>query len=331
MERNPSILDVAKIAGVSAATVSHVINNTKQVTDETKRKVLNAIKELGYKPNMAARTFKTGRTNLVAFVVPDIANPFFSTLIEEIETVLASKEYKLMILNTKETKEREIEVINAVASGMVDGFLIASTLDNYDEIKDVLPKSLPTVFVDRKLPKCNRTCITVNCTEAMEQGVEHLIAKGHKKIGFITGLSRISTTKERFSAYQTVMKKHGLYNKSLVKVGNSMSHCVDSHLTSLMMNGCTAITIANNVMAAEAMTIMIKNGIKPGKDIEILGFKDSDIAQYGLQHMSLICQPTKELGRTAGLEIVNLIDDPSRPVTSIVLNATFMQRENIIQ
>ena len=95
----PSILDVAKKAGVSAATVSHVINGTKKVSPSTRQKVDDAIRILDYKPNIAARNFKTGKMNVIAFIVPDIANPFFSTLIDEIETVLASKGYKLIILN----------------------------------------------------------------------------------------------------------------------------------------------------------------------------------------------------------------------------------------
>ena len=101
------IQEVAQRAGVSTATVSYIINNKKQVSPETRKRVEQSIKELGYRPNEIARSFKTGKKNLVAFIVPDIANNFFSTLIEEIESVLASENYKLMILNTKETKQAE--------------------------------------------------------------------------------------------------------------------------------------------------------------------------------------------------------------------------------
>lgn len=324
--QEPSIIDVAKVAGVSTATVSHVINNTKQVSPATKKKVENTIKALNYKPNIAARSFKTGKMNLIAFVVPDIANPFFSTLIEEIETVLAEKGYKLMILNTKETKKREIDIISAVSRGMVDGFIIASTMENFSELKPVLPQNIPVVFIDRKLPNCPFSTIIVDCHTATCQGVEALIKRGHKRIGYITGLPRISTTMDRLQAYEETMNKYKLLDKTLIKVGDSMSHCVDSHLTSLLEHNCTAIVIANNVMANEAMMLMAHKGILPGRDIELLGFKDSDIAQYGLQHMSLVCQPTVELGRVAGKQMLNLLDDPTLPVVSIILNATYKQR-----
>ncbi len=326
MSKN-SIVDVAKYAGVSTATVSHVINNTKQVLPETKKKVEEAIQALGYKPNMVARSFKTGKKYLVAFIVPDIANQFFSTLIEEIETILAQKGYRLMILNTKETKSRELSSIDAVANGVVDGMIIASTMENYKELKNTLPENLPTVFIDRKLPDCPRSTITVNCYDATCSGIEYLINKGHKRIGFITGLSRISTTMERLQAYENTMKNNGLYDKTIIKVGNSMSHCVEEHLASLVQSKCTAIVIANNIMATEAMNLLLKAGVNPGRDIELLGFKDSELAQYGLQHMSLVCQPTAELGKIAGRQILSQMEDSSSPVISLVLNAIFKARE----
>ena len=204
------IQDVARHAGVSTATVSYIINNKKSVSAETRKRVERSIKELGYKPNAIAQSFKTGKKNLIAFIVPDIANNFFSTLIEEIEGVLASRHYKLMILNTKETKIREIESINAVSSGIVDGIILASTMDSYSEIKSILPQSIPTILIDRELKDCPADSITVNCHDAVCKGVEDLIGKGHRKIGYITGLMHISTTVERLDAYKETMQQHGL-------------------------------------------------------------------------------------------------------------------------
>lgn len=321
------IQDVARHAGVSTATVSYIINNKKSVSAETRKRVERSIKELGYKPNAIAQSFKTGKKNLIAFIVPDIANNFFSTLIEEIEGVLASRHYKLMILNTKETKIREIESINAVSSGIVDGIILASTMDSYSEIKSILPQSIPTILIDRELKDCPADSITVNCHDAVCRGVEDLIGKGHRKIGYITGLMHISTTVERLDAYKETMQQHGLYDPALIRIGDSMSHCVKGHLDSLIDAGCTAVVITNNVMATEAMLQMLDEGIRPGRDIEILGFRDSDQAQYGLQHMDLIIQPTKELGKVAGRRILDRISDPAGLQQRIELQAIFMPRE----
>jgi len=321
-----SIIDVAKHAGVSTATVSYIINNTKQVTAETKRRVEESIRVLGYKPNMAARSFKTGKKHLIAFVVPDIANLFFATLIEELETTLTARGYNMMILNTKETKQREIENISLASSGLVDGFLIASTLEDYHELNNLLAPSTPAIFIDRSLPNCPHDTIIVDCYDATCQGIEHLIRAGHVRIGFITGLSRISTTKERVLAYETTMKKHGLYDERLTCIGNSMVPSVKPHLEYLLAAKCTAIVIANNIMATEAMNQMLQKGLLLGRDVELLGFKDGDQVQYGLQCMSLVCQPTNQLGKLAGQMLFERLENPHLPQRHTILKAVFTPR-----
>lgn len=322
----PSIRDVANVSGVSTATVSHVINGDKAVSKNTRDKVVQAIDLLGYKPNLVARSFKTGKRNLIAFIVPDIANPFFSTLIEEIESILSKENYNLIVANTKETKDRELASIKTLGSGFVDGFIIASTLEDYKEIDAVLQKDVPTIFIDRKLPNCPFETLCIDSFEATFESINYLINKGHTKIGYITGLNRISTTQERLRAYKEAMTKAGLDCKQFVRIGNSMSHCVISHLTSLIDSGCSAIVIANNLMATEALTKLLDDGMLAKNQIELVGFKDSDQPQYGLQHMSIINQPTSQLGKLAGLRILEMLNSENvflsrRPITA--LKATF--------
>lgn len=321
-----SMRDVARHAGVSIATVSHVINNTRFVKQETRRRVLDSIRELDYSPDAVARSFKTGRRNLIAFIVPDIANSFFSTLIEEVENIVSRDGFRLLVVNTKETKQRELDNLHILGTGLVDGFIIASTLDSYEEMSRVLPSALPMVFLDRRLPGCPCDTIVVDNYGAMYQGVRHLIALGHTRIGYITGLPRISTTAERLEAYQAAMHSAGLDCEGLVRIGDSMSSCVNAHLTDLLHNGCTALVAANNVMATEAMLQMLEQGLRPGRDVELLGYKDSDQAQYGLQHMHLICQPTVALGRTAGQQMLERLANPELPVRQTVLQAAFVPR-----
>lgn len=319
-----SIRDVAQHAGVSIATVSHVINNTRFVKEETRQRVMDSIRALDYSPDAMARSFKTGRRNLIAFIVPDIANAFFATLIEEVETVVGRAGYKLIVINTKETTQREIENVRVLASGVVDGFVVASTLDSWSALEKAVPAGIPMVFVDRRVPGCPWDTVVEDNYRAMYEGVEHLIRQGHRQIGYITGLLRISTTTERLEAYQEAMRAYGLPTQHLVRIGDSMSQCVTAHLSSLLEIGCTALVAANNVMATEAMMQMIDKGIRPGRDVELLGYKDSDRAQYGLQHMHLICQPTAALGRAAGQQLLERLENPGLPVRQTVLQATFV-------
>ena len=303
-----SIRDVAALAGVSTATVSHVINNTRYVKEETKRLVLKSIEELHYSPDATARSFKTGKRNLIAFIVPDISNPFFATMIEEVENVISKEGFKLLVINTKETKEREIDNLRILSSGIVDGFVLASTVENYSDISGIVPPSIPVVLVDRSpLGAPYDSVISANY-QAMSDGVEYLIKKGHSKIGFITGIPRISTTKERLDAYRDTMEKHGIFSEALIRTGTSM----------------TALVISNNIMAIETMMILNQRGIRPHHDIDLIGYKDSEQAQYGLQHMSLIKQPVAEMGRATGKQLLERLSHPDMPIQRIILPAEFL-------
>ena len=120
-----TISDVAKLAGVSTATVSHTINNTRYVSNETKEKVYRAIEELGYTPDASARSFRTGKKKIIGFIVPDIANKFFATMIESVEKYLSANGYQLIIANTRENMDREETNIRLLTAGLVDGLLVA--------------------------------------------------------------------------------------------------------------------------------------------------------------------------------------------------------------
>ena len=316
-----SIRDVATHAGVSIATVSNVINNTRFVKEETRNLVLKSIDELHYSPNAAARSFKTGKRNMIAFIVPDISNPFFATLIEEVENVISKEGLSLLVINTKETKNREIESLKRLSSGIVDGFLIASTLENYSEMNGIVPEGLPVVLVDRLLAGAPYDTITVANYQAVSSSVEYLIKRGHKKIGFITGIPRISTTAERLEAYRDTMEKYDLLKDSLICTGTSMTSLVTENLDALLKQGCTALVISNNLMAIEALTILSRRKIR--SEIELVGYKDSEQSQYGLQHMNLICQPVVELGRAAGRQLLERLKNPNMPVQKVLLQAEF--------
>lgn len=321
---NISICDVAKHAGVSIATVSHVINNTRSVKEETRNLVLNSIQELNYSPNTAARSFKTGKRNLIAFIVPDISNPFFATLIEEVEMVIAKEALHLLVVNTKETKEREITNLRFLANGGVDGFLLASTFDNYAEMEDVIPKHIPVVLVDRRPAGAPYDSVIVANYQAVYSSVEYLIRKGHTRIGYITGLPRITTTAERLEAYQDAMEANNLSTEGFIRTGTSMSALVSENLDILLAQDCSALIVSNNMMAIQAMMLLDQKGIRVPQDIELIGYMDSAQPQYGTQYMSLIRQPVVDMGRTAGQRLIERLKNPDIPLRETLLRADFI-------
>ena len=146
-----SIKDFARLAGVSVATVSHFVNQTRFVTDATREKVLAAISELQYSPNILARNFKTGSRDTVGIIVPDIANGYFATLIEEVEDVLQGQGMRLIVSNTRENVARELDSLRMLSSGVVDGLVIASAVDDYSLIESAIPRNFPVVL---HRPRC---------------------------------------------------------------------------------------------------------------------------------------------------------------------------------
>ena len=174
-----SMRDVATHAGVSTATVSHVINNTRYVAEETRQRVLDAVKALNYNPNAMARILRTGRKGIIGFLIPDISNPFYSELIEEVETVFFEQGYRLLLSNSHEDSDRELENMRVMSSGIVDGVLVASSLKDCNELNGIVPEGLPMVFLDQVVPNCSCDIVRVNTYDAVAEATEELIRNGH--------------------------------------------------------------------------------------------------------------------------------------------------------
>ncbi len=321
-----SIRDVAKLAGVSVATVSHVINGTRFVSDATREKVMAAIDELQYSPNILARKFKMGSRDTVGFVVPDIANGYFATLIEQVEDVLQAHEFRLVVSNTREDAARELDCLRMLSSGVVDGLVIASTLDDYRQIEDVLPPEFPVVLVDRALKNAPVDIITTDNFGAIHDGVAGLIGRGHRRIGFLASIRHLNTTAERVRAYRGALEEHAIpWDERLIRYLESMTDPVQESADALLDEGCTAIVASNNVLTAKLMAAL-HLGTWPRRDVEILGYRDA--AHYGYlgNDAEWLEEPIGEMGRLAGEAIVRRLADPAAEPRQMILKASFLAR-----
>ena len=322
-----SMRDVADHAGVSVATVSHVINKTRYVSPETVDKVERSIRLLGYHPDPIGRIFKTGKKNLIGFIVPDISNSVWALVIEAVETVLANYGFKLIIVNTKETKERELENISLLSSGIVDGLIIASTLEDFQEIKTIVPEHFPMVLIDRILPNACCDSVIPQDYSAVYEGIRRMVELGHTQIGFITGLMRLSTSQERLSAYRKAMADFGLpVKESYIQYGNSMAKSAVSLVRSLLDEGCTALAVSNNVMTGDILQYLDGCNLKVGRDISLFGQGIEGQTDYNLCRMDLMIQPSYEIGRLAGQQILERLAHPDLPIRNIVLSSTLLHR-----
>ena len=324
-----TISDVARLAGVSTATVSHTINSTRYVSSDTKEKVYQAIAALGYTPDASARSFRTGKKRTIGFIVPDISNKFFCTIIESAENYLSAQGYHLIIANTKENMAREETNLRLLTAGLVDGLLVASTMDSFQRLDSLIPVNFPVVLVDRTFESRKYPSVTVSCFDDIYRSVCRLADRGKRRVGIIGGLSRLSTTQERIAAYRAAVADRGLeQDESLVRYGDSMEDSAPPCLDQLLERGCDAILVCQGLMASVTIAYLRGKGIQPHQDLEVVSFVDYDTRAYEFYYNQVdrIIQPVEELGRTAGEQILLRVEQPDAPVQERVLTSEYRPR-----
>jgi len=322
-----TISDVARLAGVSTATVSHTINSTRYVSDETKEKVYRAIAELGYTPDASARSFRTGRKKTVGFLVPDISSKFFGAMIESAEDYLSTRGYRLIISNTKENMEREENNIRLLTAGLVDGLVVASTMDDFSRFDSLIPAGFPVVLVDRVFDTKKYSSVCVSNFQPIYRSVCRLAGRGKRRIGIIGGLPRLSSTRERIAAYKEAMADCNLLiEDALVRYKTEGRNDTQRCLDELFEQNCDAIIVCRSSMVADALVYTHKRGIQLTKDIDLVGFMDyeSSLNQIYDGQMDCIVQPVAELGRAAGEQILSRIETPDAPAFEKILTSTYL-------
>jgi LacI family transcriptional regulator len=320
--------DVAAVAGVSVATVSHVLNSTKHITDTIRQRVYDAMGMLNYKPNINARNFKIGKQQTIGFVVPDIANSFFSTLINEVEGVVAKQDYLLLVVNTQENPEMEKQQLYRLTSGLVDGVIVASTFDDYSMIRDVIPGHFPVVFIDRKLKNCGCDTIVISNYNAVYKGVETLILQGHRRIGCITGSQRLSTLDERLQAYRNCITDHNIgVDENLILSVDVTKKINMEILVRYFTQTMTAVVFLNNTITVDAFGYLVHRGIVFNRDMDAVGYSDAGWHEYAVKDINVITQPIAEMGNIAAVRILERIDNPALENDEIVLQAVYVPKQ----
>lgn len=311
--------DVAKKAGVSVATVSYVINGTKAISPTTCEKVRQAIKELNYSPDQTAKSFKTGRKYMIAFIVPDISNNYFANIIDSLEQELRASGYTLIITNSKASVDLEIEQLKHLTSGIVDGIVLASSAKNYKEISPYIPNNFPVVLIDRRLKGCPFDIISVSDKDAIEKGMEYLLSCGHKRIGYIGDIPHLSTSTERLQAYLDFLKDHELdIDQNLIRTTNSLTRSTYELTGELLREGCTALVIGNNVMTVDACCYLNQHRTEY-PDVQILGYQHKDLYRLFTSDDGIIVQNEHDMGISAARQILMRIQEPGSSRKEIII------------
>lgn len=299
--------DVSKMAGVSIATVSRVINNSNNVSSEIKDKVNKAIKELGYIPNNAARSLKNDSSCSIAFVVSDISNPYFTTMAKAIEDIANEYNYNIFVCSTDDKKENELSHLKLLLSKKVDGIVINITGENNDFIEKISKDNLPMVLIDRKIESDNfiGDYISYDNYAGIQTLVTHLVSLGHTKIAVINGNFKVSTAKERYDGFVKMMKKFGILVEKDYKYRYDGDYSIESGYKATkyfmsMDEPPTAILAMNNNMAIGALKYLRTHDIKIPEEISIVSYGDIDNAELLYVRPTIVLQDPQIIGMRAG-------------------------------
>ena len=330
-----TIKKVAEHAQVSTATVSHVINETRFVSDETKTRVLKAMEELNYIPNPAAQSLRSQKTKTIGLLIPiledESSNIFFMRVARGIEHVIRQSGYHIMLGNTNESLDYEIEQIKYFKSRQVDGLIIAPSAGNHENIAELIDVDCPVVFIDRKPDGIKGDFVLNNGFQGSYDAVKTLIDKGHQKIGLLSGLLNLSPAQERLAGYRKAMTDHGiLLDEKLILIGESSFDSGYTMMKKLMeQSDVTALFIASNAIAMGAIGYIQDKNIKVPEKLAIIGFDNYDWGAVSNPPLSVINQSAYELGIKAAEVLLKKLCKPSnrfkeyRLPTQMVIRKSF--------
>ena len=326
-----TMAEVAREAKVSITTVSHVLNGTRHVNAETVKRVHAAIERTGYRPSSVARALAGARTHSLGLAISGISNPYFADVIAAIEAEAAQRGYTLLLGDTHDEPQKELQMVQELVLRRVDGLVLAPSPDAEDHALAYLARQkVPVVLVDRFVP------VDVDQIGPENEGptgqlVEHLVERGHRRIGLVAGLEGLSTTTERIAGYRAALQRSRLpVDETLIASGASQHEPARAATHRLLdaPDPPTALVAANNAMTIGVMHALRERRLRVPEDIALVAFDDFEWSDLFHPYLTAIAQPTREIGAQAVQMLVARLDEPERPTRRVRLAPTFVHRES---
>lgn len=330
-DRSATIKDVANHASVSVATVSAVMNGNKYVSPELVQRVRESIAALGYKRNSFARGLKTQISYNIGLIVPDITNPFFTNIARGVEDVANDLNYSLILGNTDEDPEKEKKYLHLLESKQADGLIIAITARSREYLQEFPLQDLALVSIDRSLFDQGIDTVMVDNKEGTRTAIEHFLALGHRRIGLVTGLRGIAPTEERLAGYTEALETHGIVvDPALIAMTYARIDGGERGAMQLLSleDPPTALFLMDGTMTIGALQAVARLGLRCPEDIAIACFDDFTWAPVMRPHLTVVDQPTYEIGQQAAYLLFERLQDRKKAPQEIRLQTHFIVRES---
>lgn len=324
------MIDVAKLAGVSVATVSRVLAGSAHVSRETREKVLRAMEDLDYKPNMLARNLRKMQSKTIVVVIPDISNPFFSDVIRGIQHVAREHGYHVLLGDTQNDVNAELDFIEMIKERAADGVILTTARTSPEKIME-MAREVPLVMACEYIEGAELPMVTIDNVFSAKRVVDHLAALGHRRIGFIAGPLHVIISRDRLQGFVQGLREHGIQqDSSLILEGDfTISSGYEQAVRLLQLpDPPTAIFASNDEMAIGAIKAIKHMGLKVPQDVAVVGFDDIRMATVIEPALTTIYQPKFEIGKKAMEFLLKLIQRPSRSYGHLKLPEKLILRES---
>jgi DNA-binding LacI/PurR family transcriptional regulator len=327
----PTIREVAETAGVSTATVSRVFSGGARVRDDVSRRVRDAARRLNYQPNRVARNLRVRTTRAVGVIIPDIENPFYTSVIGGIEEVLQASDYTLLLANYNENPQRERTNVRTFQAEGVAGMIFAPGGAETTLYEELAAAGMALVAISRVPGKMKIDSVAVANREGSRTAVAHLVRQGHRRIALISGPSCISTAKERLLGYEAGLREHGIQpRRELIQFADFRQsggyHAMRDLLD--LKTPPTAVFAGSNLMTLGALQAIHERQLHIPGDMAVVGFDDLPWAVSLNPPLTAVAQPAFEVGRTAARLLLDRLREPGRPSRNVVLDTSLIVRSS---
>jgi LacI family transcriptional regulator len=327
-----TISDVARRAGVSAMTVSRVINNSGYISPETRERVEKAVRDLGYVPNALARSLRFKQTKTLALVLTDITNPFFTTIARGVEDAASEQGFSVIFCNTDESESKEAEYLNVVLQKQVDGLLLVPASCSSDSVTFLQERKVPVVVLDRCVYDVKIDTLRCDSEGGAYQLTRHLLDLGHTRIAILSGPSSVSTAIDRVAGYRRALAEAGLGSRVELVYHGEYSQASGYQMAWQALGVTprpTALFAANNFITSGALRAVREAGLRVPEDISIVSFDDLPTAPFMGPALTVAAQPAYEMGRKAAELLLTRLagEGPAEP-QEIVLPTEIIVRES---
>lgn len=327
-----SIKDIARLSGVSVATVSRVINNNGRFSEETRKKVLSVIEQTNYKINYSAKSLRMNKSFTIGILVPDIKNYFFSDLVQKIEEILFEQGYTTIICNTARNAEKEQAYLQILQAKGVDGLIIISGVEAFSMNAASSEKKIPYICIDREPQDKSKTIfISSNHYQGAEAATESLIDSGAKNLAIALYNRMSSASRSRLSGFEETLKKHQLgFDAEKNSLRISSDDTINQELDNFLKNNPTVdgFFSTNDTLAMKLNSRLKKIGKNVPQDIKMIGFDDTPYGEYSSPTLSSVRQNTQQLAQKTVESLLKLMDSSTTLGETILIPVELIVRES---